>query len=197
MPLIRAPADIRVIHKRRKSLLRVLRSLYAKQRARSTVSLACLSVRLRPPTYPFAAFMILLRRARLAGAHRALGIIDSLILATNPGTTSSDPLKTISATHIYCCVGSVRLTISCYPYGRSLLICAASFGSMKASCLKFLLRLVALLVRMWLWKALFLLIFPLLSTVNLFAAPRHVFIFGISILPHEVLGRTVTSAKDY
>lgn len=147
IPFILAPADIRVIHNRRKSLLRVLLSLYAKQRARSTVSLACLSVRLRPPTYPLAAFMILLRLARLAGAHRALGIIDSLIRATNLATTSNEPLQTLLPTQIHYFGGLVRLIVYSYPYGRSLLICAASFGSMKASCLKFLLRLVALLVR--------------------------------------------------
>ena len=44
---------------------------------------------------------------------------------------------------------------------------------------KFLFRLVVLVVKMWLVKALFLRILPLPVFLNLLAAPRFVFIFGI------------------
>ena len=44
---------------------------------------------------------------------------------------------------------------------------------------KFLFRLVVLVVKMWLVKALFLRILPVPVLLNLLAAPRFVFIFGI------------------
>ena len=44
---------------------------------------------------------------------------------------------------------------------------------------KFLFRLVVLVVKMWLVKALFLRILPVPVFLNLLAAPRLVFIFGI------------------
>ena len=60
---------------------------------------------------------------------------------------------------------------------------------------KFLFRLVVLVVKIWLVKALFLRIFPVPVLLNLLAAPRFVFIFGIAYSTDSLLG-TVASALD-
>jgi hypothetical protein len=82
------------------------------------------------------------------------------------------------------------------PYGRSLRIWTRSFGSMKVIFLKFLFRLVDLLVNMWLWYAFFLLILPLLRMVNLLAAPRHVFTFGMVHSPEIALGKRAPDGAE-
>ena len=69
----------------------------------------------------------------------------------------------------------------------------ASEGVMMLALRKFLFRLVVLVVKMWLVKALFLRILPLPVFLNLLAAPRFVFIFGIiySAASYSLLGTTV------
>ena len=53
---------------------------------------------------------------------------------------------------------------------------------------KFLFRFVVLVVKIWLVKALFLRIFPVPVFLNLLAAPRFVFIFGIAYSTDSLLG---------
>ena len=60
---------------------------------------------------------------------------------------------------------------------------------------KFLFRLVVLVVKIWLVKALFLRIFPVPVLLNLLAAPRFVFIFGIAYSTDSLLG-TAASVLD-
>ena len=60
---------------------------------------------------------------------------------------------------------------------------------------KFLFRLVVFVVKIWLVKALFLRIFPVPVLLNLLAAPRFVFIFGIAYSTDSLLG-TVASVLD-
>jgi hypothetical protein len=55
----------------------------------------------------------------------------------------------------------------------------ASPGAMVVAFLKFRFRLVDLLVRMWLEKALCLTIFPVPDFLNRLAAPLFVFILGM------------------
>ena len=55
----------------------------------------------------------------------------------------------------------------------------ASPGAMMLDLRRFLFLLVVLLVRIWLVKALFLTILPVLVLRNRLAAPLFVFIFGI------------------
>ena len=71
----------------------------------------------------------------------------------------------------------------------------ASEGAMMLALRKFLFRLVVLVVKMWLVKALFLRIFPVPVFLNLLAAPRFVFIFGIAYSTDSLLG-TVASVLD-
>jgi len=58
-----------------------------------------------------------------------------------------------------------------------------SHSATRPGFLRFRLRLVDFLVRMWLLKALLLLIFPDPVVLNLFAAPRLVFILGMTGTP--------------
>ena len=71
----------------------------------------------------------------------------------------------------------------------------ASDAAMMLDLRRFLFRLVVLVVKIWLVKALFLRIFPLPVLLNLLAAPRFVFIFGIAHSADSLLG-TVASVPD-
>ena len=68
----------------------------------------------------------------------------------------------------------------------------ASEAAMMLALRKFLFLLVVLVVKIWLVKALFLRIFPLPVFLNLLAAPRFVFIFGITYSADSLFG-TVAS----
>ena len=71
----------------------------------------------------------------------------------------------------------------------------ASEPAMMLAFRKFLFRLVVFVVKIWLVKALFLRIFPVPVLLNLLAAPRFVFIFGIAYSTDSLLG-TVASVLD-
>ena len=71
----------------------------------------------------------------------------------------------------------------------------ASEAAMMLALRKFLFLLVVFVVKIWLVKALFLRIFPVPVLLNLLAAPRFVFIFGISYSTDSLLG-TVASVLD-
>ena len=64
----------------------------------------------------------------------------------------------------------------------------ASEAAMMLALRKFLFRLVVFVVKIWLVKALFLRIFPVPVLLNLLAAPRFVFIFGIAYSTDSLLG---------
>ena len=71
----------------------------------------------------------------------------------------------------------------------------ASEAAMMLALRKFLFRLVVFVVKIWLVKALFLRIFPVPVLLNLLAAPRFVFIFGIAYSTDSLLG-TFASVFD-